>query len=482
MPRQCNHSHVFHHRIDFILALTVWLALHAPVASCASGDQRQPGPSSYTLYASPSGDDKNSGNTAADPKTLSGAASLTKPGSVVCLLSGTYPLNSSFQPPQSGSSSAWIVFKNCGGPVNLVWTGAADAQPMIRIHGGKFPSGPAYLEFRGLKLDGRGKALDGFYCEGSHHLRFIGNSISNTGGAGIASVACDYLTADHNIIYHNGYIPPGAGKNAKYYSWTSGISFNSNQWYDRYPGFHNIIANNVIAGEVDQSAQHTDGNGIILDLSNRTYDYNSANTPPSLVLNNVVYGNGGRCLEAYTVTNFWFVNNTCYQNVLDLPDKTGASVTVNNSRDGYIVNNIVVAASASNPCYSEENKAEEIRYFANLCFGSSNLLRHFQSSSSPFISADPLFARPPDLHPNIAIEHLKDGSKTDVPEGFALLDRSPALAEGIDPTTLSGLPKELVSDLKHYIYTDLVGNPRPQGGPFDLGAYQSSKLGVPPAH
>lgn len=512
MRRQRNNNHVFHHRIDFILALPVWLALHAPVASCASGDQRHPVPSSYTLYASPSGDDKNSGNTATDPKTLSGAASLTKPGSVVCLLSGTYSLNSSFQPPQSGSSSAWIVFKNCGGgPVNLVWTGAADAQPMIRIHGGEFPSGPAYLEFRGLNLDGRGKALDGFYCEGSHHLRFVGNSISNTGGAGIASVTCDYLTADHNVIYHNGYIPPVAGKNAQYYSWTSGISFNSNQWYDRYPGFHNIIANNVIAGEVDQSAQHTDGNGIILDLSNRTYDYNSANTPPALILNNVVYGNGGRCLEAYTVTNFWFVNNTCYKNVLDLPGKTNASVTVNNSRDGYIVNNIVVAASASNPCYSEENKAQEIRYFANLCFGSSNLLHHFQSSSSQFISADPLFARPPDLHPNIAIEQSpspsfraqrgipppaknkerseapsqftrKDGRKNDLAAGFALLHRSPALAEGIDPTTLSGLPKELVSGLKQYIYTDLAGNPRPHGGPFDLGAYQSSKLSVPPAH
>ena len=151
-------------RIDFILALPVWLALPLPLASYTSGAQRDPVASSCTLYASPSGDDKNSGNTATDPKTLSGAASLTKPGSVVCLLSGTYSLNASFEPPRSGSSSAWIVFKNRGdGPVNLVWTGAADAQPMIRIQGGKFPSGPAYLEFRGLRLDGRGKALDGFY-------------------------------------------------------------------------------------------------------------------------------------------------------------------------------------------------------------------------------------------------------------------------------------------------------------------------------
>jgi hypothetical protein len=34
------------------------------------------------------------------------------------------------------------------------------------------------------------------------------------------------------------------------------------------------------------------------------------NNPP--VINNVSYGNGGRCMQAYIVTNFWIVNNTCY--------------------------------------------------------------------------------------------------------------------------------------------------------------------------
>jgi len=460
MPRQRNNSHVFHHRIDFILALPVWLALHSPVASCASGDQRHPVPSSYTLYASPSGDDKNSGNTATDPKTLSGAAALTKPGSVVCLLSGTYPLNSSFQPPQSGSSSAWIVFKNCGGgPVNLVWTGAADAQPMIRIHGGKFPSGPAYLEFRGLKLDGRGKALDGFFCEGSHHLRFIGNSVSNTGGAGIASVTCDYLTADHNIIYHNGYIPPVAGKSAQYYSWTSGISFNSNQWYDRYPGFHNIIANNIIAGEFDQSSNHTDGNGIILDLG--------GNTPPTLIVNNVVYGNGGRCIEPNKMQNFWVVNNTCYKNNLDPSEPGFASIGSNGASNGYILNNISYALSSGFPAYGQEGGASNISYYANLLYGSSNDFSY--SDPSQFIQGDPLFVNAPSLTQggySSALPPLQLGN------GLTLLLISPAYNRGIDPSTLSGIPSAIVSDLKQWIYTDINGKARPQGGGCDLGAYQ----------
>ena len=435
---------------------------------------RRPCSSNCIVYASPSGDDRNSGADPSSPKTFLGTAAATRPGTTVCLLSGTYTVDSSFAPPQGGTPSAWIVYKNCGdGPVTFVWTGPADASPMFRLGSGKFPSGPSYLEFRGLHLDGRGNAGDGFFCRGGHHLRFIDNSVTNTGGSGIGSIQCDYLTADHNIIVHNGDVPRST-KVPQWYSWTSGISFNSNQWLDRYPGFHNIISNNIVAGEVDQSSKHTDGNGIILDLSNRAYDYVSANTPGALVINNVLYGNGGRCLEAYTVTNFWLVNNTCYKNVLDLPAKTDASITVNNSHDGYIVNNLVVAASASHPCYAEEHTAENIHYFANLCFGSSNLVA--DPDSSKFISGDPLFAHSPDVHSDTAKEDIEALSPRLPSEGLALLPHSPALAKGIDPATLPGLAKELAADLKKYIYTDFAGNPRPHGGPFDLGAYQSSSL------
>ena len=85
---------------------------------------------------------------------------------------------------------------------------------------------------------------------------------------------------------------------------------------DNYSGFHNIIANNIV-GEFDSSSNHADGNGIILDLSNGSYNASTANTPPVLIINNVVHGNGGRCIHAHIVTNFWIVNNTCYDNNLD---------------------------------------------------------------------------------------------------------------------------------------------------------------------
>jgi hypothetical protein len=81
-----------------------------------------------TLFASPSGNDSNSGASPSAPKSFFGAANATQPGSVLCLLGGTYNLSSSFTPPNSGSPSAWIVYKNYGdGPVNFVYTGSANA-------------------------------------------------------------------------------------------------------------------------------------------------------------------------------------------------------------------------------------------------------------------------------------------------------------------------------------------------------------------
>jgi serralysin len=411
------------------------------------------------LFASPSGNDGNSGATSSAPKTFLGAAAATQPGSIVCLLGGTYNLSSTFYPPTSGSPSSWIVYKSYGNsPVNLVWTAGAIAQPMFKFGNGSFPSGAAYLEFRGLNLDGQNNALDGYFCQGGHHLRFLSNSINNTGGSGVASVDCDYLTSDHNLINHNGYL----------YGWTSAISYNSTQWFDNYAGFHNIISNNIISGEFDGSSNHTDGNGIILDLSNGSYNYSSANTPPALILNNVVYGNGGRCIQANVVTNFWIVNNTCYKNNLDTSLGNVGSFTTQNSNNGYFINNIAVAGQSNNPSYDQESSNANIHYFADMYFGAPNNFSY--SDPSQLINANPLFLSAPLLslggYTNALLPSLLGTDLTLVP----LL--SPALGKGIDPSTLSGVPSAIVSDLKLYIYTDINGKTRPQGGGSDLGAYQ----------
>jgi hypothetical protein len=415
--------------------------------------------SNCTLFASPSGNDSNSGSSSSSPKTFNGAAAASQPGSVVCLLGGTYNLSSTFYPPTSGSPSSWIIYQNFGdGPVNFVWTAGATGQPMFKLGNGSFPSGAAYLEFKGFNLDGQNFAADGFFCQGGHHVRFISNSINNTGGSGVGAVNCDYLTSDHNLINHNGYL----------YGWTSAISYNSAQWFDNYPGFHNIVSNNIITGEFDGSGNHTDGNGIILDLSNGSYNYSSANTPPALIINNVVYGNGGRCIQANVVTNFWVVNNTCYKNDLDTSLGNVGSFTTQNSNNGYFINNIAVSVASNNPSFDQESSNANIKYFADMYFGSP--INFSYSDPSQLINANPLFLLPPSLsiggYTTSLAPSLLGSDLTLTP----LL--SPALGKGIDPSTLSGLPANIVSDLKLYIYTDINGKARPQGGGSDLGAYQ----------
>jgi hypothetical protein len=409
-----------------------------------------------TLYASPSGSDSNSGSSPSAPKSFQGAANSTQPGSVVCLLGGTYNLSSTFLPPNSGSPSSWIVYKNYDStPVNFVWTGAADAEPMFKVGNGSFPSGPAYLQFQGLNLNGSGTAADGFFCRGGHHARFIGNSISDTGGSGIGSINCDYLTADHNLINHNGYIPSSTSV-PQWYSWTSAISYNSHLWFDNYTGIHSVISNNIITGEVDQSSNHTDGNGIILDLG--------GNTPPALILNNVVYGNGGRCIEPNQVQNFYIINNTCYDNALDPSEPNFPEFGVNGSSNGFLVNNIAFALSSSNPSFAQYNSVSNVNYTADMYFnGSPNF------SSSQLIQANPLFLSPPILALGGFATALAPSL---LGNALTLLPLSPAYGKGIDPSTLSGLPAAIVSDLKTYIYTDINGKARPKGGAVDLGAYQ----------
>ena len=456
--------------VAFLLLLT-YVLRHVP-----GGIVANPGSSTAncTLFVSPAGKDANSGTSTTSPKSLSGAAAVARPGSIVCLLGGDYSLNSSFKPRSSGTASSWIVYRNYGdGPVNIVWNGPADASAMFYLGGGSFPSNPAYLEFRGFNLDGRGSAADGFFCRGSHHLRFISNSISNTGGSGIASINCDYLTADHNVVHHNGYMPSNTAVPGDY-GWTSGISFNSTRWFDSYSGFHNIISNNFVAGEYDGSSHHTDGNGIILDLSNGSYDYDSADTPPALVINNVVYGNGGRCIVAYVVTNFWIVNNTCYKNNLDPEVKNAGSLTTNNSKNGRFINNIAVAWKSDQPPYEQKNPNSDILYYSDSYFGASN--NFVYSDPSQLIEADLLFVHAPVLDLKLPSQHASVPHPSQIGNGLALSPSSPAIGRGIDPTALPKLPKNIITDLRKYVYTDIDGNKRRRGGPFDLGAYQSCRL------
>jgi serralysin len=388
---------------------------------------------------------------------LLGAARVAIAGDVVCIAPGTYTLTSTFESSHSGNSSAWITYTAYGSqPVNIVWAGPS-GQAMFHFYGSTFPNGPSYLEFKGLTLNGKNVAADGFFCQQSHHIKYIGNTVNNMAAAGIASVKCDYQTADHNVVYHNGY---NGG-------WSSGISFNSSQWYDSYSGFHNIVSNNIVAGSYDSSTNHSDGNGIIMDLSNGSYTASSANTPAALIANNVVYGNGGRCIENFIVSNIWVVNNTCYDNTLDTSQPGIGEIVNNNSKNIHYVNNVVKAWNSSHPFQIMGSYSTGITYSSNLIYGGSNS----GASGSGFTTANPQFVNPPSYNATSGGQYANTISPTSLGNGLNLQSTSPAINAGIDPISLTS-NSNLKSDMSSCIYQDINGNARPVGGPFTLGAYQ----------
>jgi len=231
------------------------------------------------------------------------------------------------------------------------------------------------------------------------------------------------------------------------------------RWFDSYAGFHNIASTNIITGEYDGSSNHTDGNGIILDLG--------SNTPPALIINNVVYGNGGRCIQANGVSNFWIINNTCYKNDLDTSLGKVGSFPSQNSNNGYFINNITQAWQSSNPSYDQEGTNSNIHYYADMYYGAGNNFTY--AAPSQLIDANPLFLSPPSLSVGGYVTSLIPSL---LGNALTLQSNSPGYSKGIDPSTVSGLPAAIVTDLKNYIYTDIKGNLRPQGSGSDLGAYQ----------
>ncbi len=441
-----------------------------------------------TLYAAvpPTGNDANNGTTALTPKTFTGAASATVAGSIVCLEGGTYSLTTTFQPPHVGTATAYIVYKAYGdSPPVFLWNGCNVAGCRMFLLGTEslgFP-GPHYIEFNGLTLDGNERATNAFSVLGSHHIRILNCRMINTGGAGVAAIDSDYLTLDHNQIFHNG---TNAGSDPTYGTccgWTSGIAHNSAQFLDSYTGLHILITNNLIAGEVDGSSHHTDGNGIILDLSCRSgcTTLATAHTPPVLIMNNVVYQNGGKCILANIVSDFYVINNTCYKNGLDLALTTTPSEFAERvSRNGVYANNIDYAWGGQSHNYSYDSDAggsSSISYFKEMWLVGG--LNFTPSDPSQFFNLDPQFVSPPSINPNLGHQYASATDPALIGTALTLQGSSPAINAGIDPSTISGLPAQILTDLRLYIYSDINGIGRTAGN-WNLGAYQFAPP-APPA-
>lgn len=421
--------------------------------------------SGCTLFAAPSGSDSNAGTSASAPLTLAGAASRTVPGSVVCLLGGTYPRTGPLYLTHSGTSNAWIVYRSYNGVAQLSYDGPPDDVMQVAAR-------TQYIEIDGMQIQANNKAATGLKCsQGATHVRFVGNTILNAGAVGISTVGCDYVTVEGNVIFHTGYTV----------GWGSGISLNSSFWSDKYAGFHSFVVNNIVGGTVDNSSYHTDGNGIIMDLSagtydaaNDSYDPTTANTPPVLIANNLIYENGGRCIHSFIVTHIWVVNNTCYKNGLDmrLVGQAYGEITEIDSSDIHVINNLVDA-------WSNRDAFVELGGLPMLYAHNGYQQGAAPGPSTP-VPAGPFktrrmatqFVNPPPVDTTAAGQYANAVSPDQLGTGFRLRSTSPAIGAGMDPRLAPGVTPALRAGIEAYVLSDLAGTARPQGSRWDLGAYE----------
>jgi Right handed beta helix region len=294
--------------------------------------------------------------------------------------------------------------------------------------------------------------------------------IRNTGATGIALNAVDYVTAERNLIYHTGYNQ----------GWSSGISLwnggssptygGSTAWYDTTPGFHNFIVGNIVSGSYDNSGNHSDGDGIIVD--------GSGSIPPALIANNLVYENGGAGLEVYHNSgDMWVVNNTAYANGLDPQVSNGQSpdYVANYAGNVHLVNDLAYGrangSSYSTAYLYNQANGSTINWASSIGYNGTTISvpASITSNASDYRYANPLLTSPPPL-PSGSTPWANATPPWSIGNDFTLQANSRAIATGTNPTT--GMNTAEAATAQRYLTTDLAGNPRPQNNPTDIGAYQ----------
>jgi hypothetical protein len=422
-----------------------------------------------TIYASPSGG--GNGASAETPTTLTGANSASAAGSVICFKGGTYNLGSIS--PHGGSAGNHIKWEPYGdSPVVFSYSGVdAPGNFMINL------SNQSYVDLVGFSMDGQNKSRACIDGTNANQITVSSTHEQNC-GSGIVFHKSDYLTIDHNQITHGGY-DTGIIQDP------TGINIHDTCALDSYDGIHSVISNNIVSGQVDLLSRSTDGNGLTLDLgcSGTT---TLTTTPATLWINNVVYMNGGRCFVGNKNTSVLFINNTCYNNMLEtvpIYNNGGDAEVKANGTSGYVFANNIVhgwpgnVASISgrgytNFSYESVNGATGSIYSNNSYFtlglGSLN-----GGSSTTMFNYDPQFTNPPSVNSAGTGQYATAPDPASIGNAFTLQPTSPALKQGIDPTTIAGLSAQIKIDLARYVYKDINGVARAAGN-WDLGAYQSS--------
>jgi serralysin len=294
-------------------------------------------------FVSPSGSDSNPGTSMASPLATIGAATrlALAGGACVTVADGTY--DETVLVTTSGSAdtcTGYVVFRSASpGGAKVVSTDAYNG----------FMVNASFVMVDGFDLQdtSTGSAftagtntLQGGKVIVYHHIAAVRNIAHDSGGAGLGALHADYVRFEGNTVYQN---------SSRSTYGDSGIDLWEMQASDTLPGFHIVIRNNFAYSNVESDIPanlQTDGEGIILD----SFDYADptyGTTPyaqESLVENNVIWGNGGRGIEAsgaQPTSHVTIRNNTLFDDVIQ-QQQYGGSEIVSWGNGNTITNNLVI--------------------------------------------------------------------------------------------------------------------------------------------
>jgi hypothetical protein len=258
-------------------------------------------------------------------------------GVCVNVAPGTYPeyLYLGFMGGSSDSPTGYLVFRSAE-PLQAKITLPADQWSRGHNTVIQYSSYIIFDGFEEYTQNSQASANNGFFVQGkpgriAHHVKIINCLIHDTGAAAIgAADYTDYITASGNVIYNTaGYINGSA------------IGIYEAYAVDSAPGFHNYFTNNKIYHNRNLGDfEHTEGAGIIIDTLNH-YSYSNS----TLIENNIIYENGGPCINVYKSNYVTVRFNSCYHNNQDASITYGrGEIDAIQANNTIIANNIAYAA------------------------------------------------------------------------------------------------------------------------------------------